>query len=228
MARIQYGPIISDISGSIGSATFQKSLYGNTLRNRPRNTRAGTAAQFAARNQLLQCQYAWRSMSEALRRQWNQFVAFSGQSINRDRGILTTGHSLFLKWNYARLQAGLAIVTTIVYKSAPAWPTIDYIALAAPGTFINFTADLVAIDIYPTIFLSPQRPESRSFMHAGLRFMFINSVITTEAYINNSYQDIFGQSIINGSFVSCKYQFFHLTSPLLSALSSGVYEVDEV
>jgi hypothetical protein len=228
MARIKYGPIIADISGSIGSATFQKSLYGNTLRNRPRNTRSGTAAQFAARSQLMQCQYVWRTMSEALRKQWNQFVAFSGQSINRDRGILTTGHALFLKWNYARIQAGLGIVTTIVYKSAPAWPTIEYVARNAPGTFIAMTDDLEALDIYPTIFLSPARPESRSFLNAGLRFMFIDSVNASAVLINNSYQNIFGQSIVFGSFVSCKFQLFHLTSPILSALSTGVYEVQEI
>jgi hypothetical protein len=228
MARIKYGSIIADISGSIGSATFQKSLYGNTLRNRPRNTRAGTAAQFAARSQLMQCQYAWRTMSEALRRQWNQFIAFSGQSINRDRGILTTGHSLFLKYNYARLQAGFSIVTTIVYKSAPAWPTIDYIAESGNGIEIAFTDDLDALNIYPTVFLSPTRPESKSFTNEGLRFMFIDAVDEMLISILTAYQNKFGLNLTGGDFISCRFQFFHLSSPLLSAISTGVYEATVV
>jgi hypothetical protein len=225
MARVKYGPLILDISGSIGSATFQKSLYGNTLRNRPRNTRAGTADQFKARNYMMQCQYAWRSMSAALRRQWNQFVAFSGQSINRDRGILTTGHALFLKWNYARLQAGFEIVTELIYKSAPAWPGIQYVFSIYPSCEVQFTTDLVTPNIYPTIFLSPPRPESRSFTSTGLRFMFIDEIFENYAIINNSYQSKFGQSIIPDSFVSCKYQLFHLASPILSAVITGVFKV---
>jgi hypothetical protein len=174
---------------------------------------------------MMQCQYAWREMSEPLRRQWNQFVAFSGQSINRDRGILTTGHSLFLKYNYARLQSGLNIITDIVYKSAPAWPSVSSIYLDMPSTVINFSADLDALNIYPTIFLSPGRPESKSFMIAGTRFMFIDDLVTTAAEMYTSYQDKFGTTIVPGSFVHCKYQFFHLSSPILSAISTSVFEV---
>jgi hypothetical protein len=225
MARIQYGPIIGNISGSVGSATFQKSLYGNTLRNRPRNSRAGTAAQFTARNLMMQCQYAWRQLSEADRRQWNQFISFSGQSINRDRGILTTGHSLFLKYNFARLQAGLAIVSTIVYKSAPAWPDMSSVNYDDPGVHIIFSDDLEALDIYPIVFLSPIRPESRSFSKEGLRFMKISLRDQASIWLGTSYVDTFGVDIEPDCFYSAKWQFFHCTSPLLSSVFSAVFEI---
>lgn len=226
MARVKYSPIVSDISGSVGSSTFQKSLYGNTLRNRPRSQKTSTAAQLHARTYMMQCQNAWRNLTPAVRRQWDQFISFSGQSINRDRGILTTGHALFLKWNYARLAAGFSIVSALVYKAAPVWPSFVQCISEDPLLYLIFSDDTDVLDIWPTLFLSPRRQDSQSFFKQGLRFMPGIVYVETETMACQQYKTIFGVQPGLGWYLHYQLQFFSKTAPLLSSLQTGIIIVE--
>lgn len=222
MARVIYGSIVSNVSGSIGSATFQKSLYGNTLRNKPRPKTTATPAQLASRSILMQCQYAWRSLTPAQRKSWDQFISFSGQTINRDRNILSTGHSLFIKYNFARLIAGMAVLENVSYVSAPLWPFVTGVVQRIGGTEVDYTADFVSLNIMPTIHLSPLRNASLSYTTAGLRFIPIVQVSVNRALFGPSYANIFGIMPVAGDIIHYKYQFWSVNAPILSAIHTGI------
>jgi len=222
MARIKYASIVSDVSGSVGSATFQRSLYGPILRNRPRNTRAGTASQLKARSVMMQCQYAWRALSVAQRKQWDQYIAFSGASINRDRGILMSGHSLYLKYNFHRLLRGLSVVNNLIYISAPQWPVIDYLQTSPTYVYIRFTGNLTTLNIWPTLLLSPKRVASWSFSKQGLRFMLDTYASTYYLGYTNVYNQIFGRPIAYADIIHYQLQWWSRTAPILSAIQTGI------
>lgn len=225
MARIKYASIVSEVSGSVGSATFQKSLYGNTLRNRPRPHKSGTAAQLYARSIMMQCQYAWRALDPATRKQWDQYIAFSGASINRDRGILMTGHSLYLKYNFTRLIASLAILNTPAYVSAPQWPSLIAIRVNGNILYMEFSVNPFSTNIYSTSLFSPLRLSSQSFSKQGLRFMVSGIHFQQYYYFNNSYLPVFGRMLVPGDVVHVQHQLWLSTAPILSAIQTAVFTV---
>lgn len=228
MARIKYGPIISDISGSIGSATFQKSLYGNTLRNKPRPHKNATQTQLNVRGLMIQCQYGWKALSVASRRQWDQFIAFSGQSINRDRGILLTGHTLYLKYNLARLLHGLTLLNSLAYKSAPLWPAVSSIQVDGNIMYCNYSGNITTLNIWPTFFISPRRPASQSFSKAGLRNLLQTSDTDTTSVYDANYSVIFGRDLVAGDIVHVKIQFWSRVTPILSSVQTGIFTVTDL
>jgi hypothetical protein len=224
MARVKFGSLVSGLSGSIGGSTFQQSLYGNILRSRPRNNKTNSAAQFKARTYMTQCQAGWKALTPADRVQWDQFIAFSGASINRDRAVLLSGHALYLKYNYARLASGFTLLNSLVYASAPAWPSLNSIRTSAPNIFFYFSANLDTMQIFPTVFLSNRQSEGRSYSPAGLRFMPGMNTSGTVSYISGSYSPIFGRDLAVGDFVNVKIQFFSTISPLLSSIQTAVIQ----
>ena len=112
MARIKYGPLISDIAGSVGGSTFQRSASGNTLRNKPIPIHTTSGSQLQVRQYMKMAHAAWLAMEITERQQWNQFVNYSTPKIKHDRAVIMSGHNLYLKYQVARLMAGLAIQDT--------------------------------------------------------------------------------------------------------------------
>lgn len=222
MARIQYGQLVSDISGSIGSATFQKSLYGNTLRTKPTGHKSSSAVQQTRQNIMLQCQYAWQALTPAQRKQWDQFIAFSCQSINRDRTILTTGHALFIKYNFQRLLYNLSVLTVPAYISSPLWPSLQYLLIVGGNPWFRFSIMLDGASFIPSLSVSPVRKASQSFSKSGLRFLFDPSISDHDLRFTTQYYNIFGRNLILGDIVHYQFQSWSKTSPILSALQTGI------
>jgi hypothetical protein len=221
MARVKYASLVSDISGSIGSATFQKSLYGNTLRSKPRCRKSGSASQQGIRILMMQCHQAWRSLSDAQRRQWNQFINYSGASINRDRAVLLTGHALFLKYNFLRLFAHLAIMTNPVYLPIDPWPKLYEVAFDE-NSMVGYFSDNTYSDNLRVIFAaSPRRLPSLSFSPAGLRSFYNDGSSLSTCPFYPGFNTVFGAIPAVGQTIHYSFQFFSTLSPAISAISSG-------
>jgi hypothetical protein len=226
MARVTFASIVADVSGSVGSATFQKSLYGNTLRTKPRTGKKGTPSQLLSRATMQACQYAWQALSVADRRQWDQFIGFSGASIKRDRNILLTGHALFIKYNFARLISGYAILNNPTYISSPAWPTLDHLYVSGTALFATYSDILGDLDIWATLFVSTPRLPSQSFSRVNLRFLSTGFVAGAYIRYNDIYVDLFGAICAVGQTLDYQLQFFSELSPILSFVKTGSITVE--
>lgn len=226
MARIKYGSLVSDVSGSVGSATFQKSLYGNTLRSKPQPRRSASAVQITCRNYMVQIHNAWRLLSVEQRRQWNQYISFTSACINRDKAVLLTGHSLYIKYNFLRLLSGYAILNDLVYLPVPAWPVIDAWYVDINALRAHFTVNLNDVPAWPVISLSPPRQESRSFYEQGLRYMAGGSNDDNNVNFASAYQDNFGAQAAVGSIVHCRLQFFCTDAPIVSPIYNSIFTIN--
>jgi hypothetical protein len=176
---------------------------------------------------MMQLHQAWAAMTDAQRRQWNQFVSYSGASINRDRSILLTGHSLFLKYNFLRLINKQSILTSFTYTTIPPIPIPDGLFIDS-GDF-NFYTDFV---VNPTYFwyvlkLSVPRRSSLSFSPAGLRFIYVTPITGSGWYLNTSYISVFGKIPDVNDFLHYSIQFYSMTSPVISQKQTGIYQVSE-
>lgn len=226
MARIRYASIVSDVSGSVGCATYQKNLYGNTLRNRPIPRKSASRPQLNVRALMMQCHSAWQSLSNAQRRQWNEYIAFSGQSINRDRNVLSTGHALFLKYNFLRLFSLLPVLTDISYNSPV--PTYNHLQLESSGpgnlSIANVPAEF-GFFYWAVIKISSKRLLTQSFNKSGLRAIVLPFGWAPSYDIEQLVSSNFGSAPALGDVCHTSILAFSLLSPVVF---SPVNEVNTV
>lgn len=112
MARLKLGAFITDINGSLGGQTFQKSGSGLTLRNKPNNCDQQSQAQLQQRSIMLAVQNAWRALSDSQRSAWHFNIETFAARSSKDYSNSITGRELFLRWNCLLHSAGYAIVQT--------------------------------------------------------------------------------------------------------------------
>jgi hypothetical protein len=228
MARIKYGSLINEISGSIGSATFQKSNFGNTLRSKPRSRKSSSSSQMICRNYMMQLHQAWAALTDAQRTKWNQFISFSGATIRREKGISLTGHSLFIQYNFLRLLSQIAILTDFDYVTIASFP-VPY-GISRDGTDLNFvlTDNYNSNVIWSVLKASAPQRSSRAFNPVYIRFILNPWTNTNTSVINMvpGYANVFGALPPVGSYIHYTVQFFCMTAPVLSQKLSGVFIVE--
>lgn len=222
MARIKYSSIVSSVSGSVGSATFQKSLYGDTLRNKPRPRKSSTALQLGGRALMMQLHQAWSDLTDAQRKQWNQFISYSSATIRRDRAVLLTGHALFIQYNMLRLLTDLAIMTTPVY--VPLGGIFDSVQIGrdTPGVLTLVLEDeFPGTQTFGVIKLSAPRRPSLSFSFAGLRGIHVACANETNFDITVLYTAMFGTIPQIGDTIHYFYRRFSILSPIIQKPITG-------
>lgn len=222
MARIKYGGIITDISGSVGGSTFQKSLFGNTLRNKPIPHKSTTPAQLKVRSYMMQIHAAWTGLSNDQRLQWNRFINFSGQTIKKDSGITMTGHDLFIKYNMFRVLAGLTVLTIPTYVANPSSKTFDLFWFEVNSLFFRFSAAINPANQWFILKLSSEHNISLSFSYTSLLYFNIVPASGLVFYITDIYRNLFGTIPGIGSAVNYSIRFFSTLAPVYSAEQTGV------
>jgi hypothetical protein len=227
MARIKYGSLVSQISGSIGTATFQKSLFGNTLRSKPIPRHSSSPSQLVCRAYMMQVHYAWRALYPVQRDAWNKFISYSGATINRDRAILLSGHSLFIKYNYLRLFCHLTIMTDPVFKVISPWPTLTEIAFDDPYLIAYYDSDVYEDTLALVMAISNTRLPSLSFTWQGLRsFRWDRNSLSTAVFYP-PYDTVFGAIPAVSDILHYSFQFFSYDSPVIAGPVSGVIAVTD-
>jgi hypothetical protein len=235
MAKIEYGPLVSQISGSIGSATFQKSFFGNTLRTKPIPRKSSTPMQSIYRRYMCQIHAEWALLTAAQRNQWNQYISYTGQTINGSEKILLNGHSLFIKYNFMRLMANIGIVREVTFSPIPMWTTLLHVAFHDGDLYAYFTDLVVAYGLYFLLSVSTPRPPTQSFSDRGL--LIFNGVFNGPGpmYCANwqgamgsppgSYERNFGFVPSVGNVLHCKLQWFLSTAPAYSGFKTSTTSV---
>jgi hypothetical protein len=226
MARVKYGGIVTDLSGSVAGSTFQKSQFGSIMRTKPNPSFRSSRTQVNIRYQLTQVHASWRSLSSAQRSTWDQFPSYSNPTIKRDRGILLSGHALFVKYNMLRLLVGLSILEDPVFISMPQVPIPDGNIgrdVAAMGWALDDTYDDDAL--FFVLKLSNPQVESRRYRPASIRFMNVVQDGGSAIDLVTAYPDIFGTIPPAGVFLSYSLQWLGKTSPVYNAAQTGTIEV---
>lgn len=222
MARIKLGPLITDISGSIGMGTIQRNRFGHTLRLKPLPKKSETPAQYIVRKHMITIQNAWQALTDAERLQWNRYIDFSGQTIRRDRSVLLSGQSLFIKYQLFLLLYDQPLLTDLEYVPMPAHPAIKAIYLFMEEAIkLEFTYQ---VDFYRYFFLfkiTSPRLYAQAFNPMGLRFMKVTYHATYLYDITTSYIAAFGVVPPGESYFHYSIQFFSTIAPVFTGVFTG-------
>lgn len=225
MARVKLSPLLTDISGSIGGMTIQRNKFGMTLRRKPLPIRSATTAQLNVRVLMVTIQKAWQNLTDAQRLQWNRFLDFSGQTINRDRSVKLSGHALYIKYQLYRLLSGYSLLTTLTYVPMPAVPLIDEITLAGGVFELEFATAVDYSDYFFIFSITTPRGENRAFSRRGLRYMKVTRADTAFFEIQDPYITAFGILPAVPHFIHYSIKWFSGLAPVFTGITTGVFEV---
>ncbi len=221
MARIKLGPLITDISGSMGMATIQRNRFGHTLRLKPLPKKSETPAQTTIRLHLITIQKAWRALEYSERLQWNRFIDFSGQTIRKDKSVLTSGYNLYLTYQLYHLLNDQPLYTTIHYAPLPAMPVLDELSYSSNILYAGFSAPVDPAELFFILKLGYPRLSQQKYNLSGIRFIKAPWSSTASFDITSAYIAAFGFIPPNLSWLSYSFRYFSTVSPVLSGVFTG-------
>ena len=225
MARVKLSPLLTDISGSIGGVTIQRNKFGVTLRQKPLPLNTLTSARSNIRALMVTVQQAWQNLTATQRLQWERFLDFSGQSINKNRSVKLSGHALYIKYQMYRLISGFPLLTTITYVPMPDVPLVN--GMVNYGGYMNlvFYSTVDVSDYFFLIKLSNPRQASRAFSANGLRVCITPYPPSDNASYNikASYESAFGVSPAAGATIHYSVLWFSVLAPVFTSKSTGTF-----
>jgi len=132
MARVTYGPLVTELAGSIGGVTFQKNASGNTARLRPVPTVNPTSLQSGFQGNLSSIVNFWPTLTQAQKDDWDTHASIYDHTTVWGESKTLSGYQWFVSCNLNHL----------LFFSAP---------FAAKQGFINFTdPDAFTLEISST------------------------------------------------------------------------------
>jgi len=227
MARIKLGPALTDISGSVGGTTFQRSRFGMTMRAKPLPLKSETPAQMTIRRHIAFLQGAWQALTPAKRLQWDRYIDFSGQTIRRDKSVLTSGQALFINYQLFLRLYNKPLLTDLAYIPMPAYNPLQNIAVDAGVYLLSFSGSIVHTVYFFLCKLTAPRHQSQAFSPRGLRFIYIPMQTTSEFPINQMYIEAFGALPPIGSYVHCTIRYFSMLAPVFTSPIHLILPVQE-
>ena len=109
MARVEYGAMITEITGSVGGFTFQKNKSGNIVRSRPKTFKNSTSKQTIAQSLHITFLSNWQNLSLVNKILWNDFAALNTKTNAFGEVKALTGLNWYESINQNRLKMGLSL-----------------------------------------------------------------------------------------------------------------------
>jgi hypothetical protein len=231
MARVKFGSVISEVSGSIAGVTFQKYYGGSSIRKKPLPSKSASQSQVIARNFVAQVQQSWASLTDAQRQSWSSFLSYAPAFQSNNKKVVLKGYSLFLKYNLLRLHAGFTILTAISYAPLdliiPEWSlTLD------EGTsefYFYFDSGVDPASYGLLIKASPSRLNPSLSSLSRMRVMAVQSYgVAYDTYrIDNAFEAIFGVLPSIGDKLLVEMTLFLISAPIIAAPFRSIATVIE-
>jgi len=123
MARVTYGALITELTGSIGGITFQRNSSGNIARLKPNTPVNPSVDQSSQQKYLISLVTAWSSLSAANKTSWNDLATAHDHVNEWSEEKTLNGFQWFISSGLNRRAMSLAPLST-----APGWTTVDALA----------------------------------------------------------------------------------------------------
>lgn len=136
MARVTYGPLVTELAGSIGGVTFQKNSSGSIARLKSKQPLNPSLAQSDQQVTLAALVSHWPALNETEKTSWNDLAAAHTHFTPWGEEKTLNGFQWFMSCNLNNLSCGWPVLDT-----APA-----YASISPPNTF-TLSADADNFDI---------------------------------------------------------------------------------
>jgi hypothetical protein len=150
MAKVLLGPIIGQISGSIGGATYSHNRFGYYIRQKVKPVVINTSYTNTQRSIFKMVTSAWKSLLPATALSWNIWAQNNPVTDSLGMSNTLTGHQAHQKLNINAMRTDGSLLTAPPFVSAPAPLTSLSIdpSIAANGPEITFLKTPMTADEY--------------------------------------------------------------------------------
>jgi hypothetical protein len=112
MAKVIYGGVVGQVSGSVGAITHSRNRYGTYIRRRTNPTQPRTDYQLQIRSILTQLSQAWNGIGDTNKTAWNQYAQTAPVVDSLGLKQVLTGHVAYIQNNLRLVLAGSAAMAT--------------------------------------------------------------------------------------------------------------------
>ncbi len=183
MARILYGPLVTEVFGSIGGVTFQKNSSGSIIRSRPTLAHSSTPRQQQAHAYHQKYLLAWQDLTQANRDLWNTYATTWTKTNKFGQVKKLTGQNWFESVNYQLETGGQPFTSAPPPHDLPAEP--PSFTLTANGTSLNLTTTSVYNNVRGRLSVWVSLPTRRNTLSLNQIRKKAGYIIPTIAIANN-------------------------------------------
>jgi len=225
MARVKFSSIVTDVSGSVGQACFQKYSGGTSLRNKPFPRSSYASAQYLTKSYISLVQNTWASLTSEQQSSWDSFISFVPHYQHKNHKVQLTGFTLFLKYNLIRLHTNLDILTSFNFTPFSIdYPLFNVVNVADVFLLLLSQAIDPAVGAL-NIKMSPVKKNPTPAFKSRLRVINPDSIdVTGYLYtFTDAYSSRFGYIPQIGDKFLMSFTLFSVTNPII--LSPAIYVV---
>lgn len=147
MARIQFGSLVTGISGKVGGHIFGNSVNGPTIRNNTQRKklwaygkRTGSFSSLQPQVNVSLISQSWKDLTDAERAAWVSYAVQYYTTLNLYGSHTLTGYACYSKINHNILLCGLPLITIPVPKQSMTDPGTCSVVTLSPTVFtVAFT-----------------------------------------------------------------------------------------
>lgn len=212
MARVQYGSLVTKISGSVGGSTFQSNAYGFTVKNKPNMVKPNSVKQGLSKIILSKAVKGWSSITQVQRDTWDTFAATFPQFAKHNPSAQLSGFAAFVKY-HTTMFLGQGVGIALEPSPVVVMPALDtaVLTLTNAAGVLTFTAtwSLSTADWLVNYYISRPFLPSQNFVGSATRFLYGGSSDTDPNIITALYLNLFGRIPAIGEIVIIEYEMFN-------------------
>lgn len=215
MARVKISPLLADISGSIGMCTFQRSLGGMSLRQKPVNSPVLSESQIYSNIYMASTIKAWRDLTSAQRDNWDKFVLYNPFRTLHVKNRTLSGYALFVRYNTYRLHTGFSILSVPIFQSTLDTTVVFDFAQGGSGLRLNTVYDFDPSERWFLLKMSAPVNDSVNNISSKMRLIYCTQGVSHLFYIGAAYSAALGFTPSSGDFVFYSLIVFSTVTPLI-------------
>jgi len=171
MASVKYGSLVTEIIGSVGGQTFQRSRNGFSVRNKPRPRNTRTANTSLVRSIIAAAAATWPTLSDVQRLSWN-VVAPNWPAVDHfGDPVILSGYNTFVRSAFGLVVAQSAPSMSGI-NPASVWTMPDpegTISISAGTYDLDWSSGAVGADTSVILWMSQPVSPGRAFAYSNLR-----------------------------------------------------------
>lgn len=223
MARVKFSALLSEINGSVGGSTFQRSAYGYSLRNKPISANRPTVLNQRIRQAFFQAARTWSLMSDVEKIYWRNAVEYYLPRSRNNKNSYLSPYSYFMK--IAPLCFFQGVPLSSFTSLLPAIPEYVFKQVATDVDDLRIDYTDSQLNIYPLV-IEVSRPfvSQVKFNSNGLRMV---KCVSDDGggTIYDSYLSVYGANAPAGSWLNIRVRLIGYNSPYIALLFEGCVQV---
>lgn len=225
MARVKFSGLISEISGSIGGATFSTSRHGPVIKTKHKPSFKSKGFQSSTRRAYSQAVNAWKLLTPSERANYNSFAkVFPSYPASGVKSPLS-GYELFLKYNtiYGTIFPG--ILTSFNFDP-PQTPSVS-VSMQRTATELLVTNTCIPSTLNFTLFhkMSPPSKHIRKSLLNRVRLLVARPTRDNTSNRLHNFLNTFGYAPESGDFVYIKQQILANNYPIITPIQILLIQV---